>query len=414
MITFKQFLAEAADSTTNLHMTHADEDIFERGDKGAQAAVDFVQDFVVNVGKGKTKLTVKWDGSPAIFAGWDPSDGKFFVATKGVFNKTPKVYKTIADIDATESGGKAEKLRVSLEELPKTGIPKGHVLQGDLLWTVGDQKFETIDGKRYVTVHPNTLVYAWPAESEMGRTVKAARMGIVWHTTYKGSGELASYKASFGVDISKMKQSRGCWMADAFFKGDDIGFTQEEYKECMGHVKKAQSLIGGFDKITKIMDSLPSTAQGANVKTYINKLIRAGKLPNPSKAADEYIKYIGVYWEEKVIAKVKTEKSKEMKRAAMIQMRQELRANVTTLKKAFQYVDHITQAKMLVVKKLNELTKDKIFVKTATGFKVTAPEGYVCINSEKGEAVKFVDRLAFSHFNFSAEYKKGWESAKRG
>ena len=33
----------------------------------------------------------------------DPSDGKFFVAKKGIFNKNPKVYKTDADVDADTS-----------------------------------------------------------------------------------------------------------------------------------------------------------------------------------------------------------------------------------------------------------------------------------------------------------------------
>ena len=34
---------------------------------------------------------------------------------------------------------------------------------------------------------------------------------------------------------------------------------------------------------------------------------------------------------------------------------------------------------------------------------------YTNFNSKKGEAVKFVDRLNFSHFNFSQEYIKGWQ-----
>lgn len=409
MISFGKYISEAADSSQNLHMTHADEDIFERGDKGAEAAVDFVVDILKNLGKGKTKLTVKWDGAPAIFAGWDPADGKFFVGTKGIFNKTPKLYKTHADIDATESGGKAEKLHVALEELSKAGIPKGHVYQGDVLWTRGDLKHETIDGKRYVTAHPNTIVYAWESESPIGLAVKAANIGIVWHTDYSGRGDLSSFKASFGVDVSKMKNARTVWQDDAFFKGADIAFDKGEFDEAVAQVKRAKSLIGGFDRLVDIMDSLPSAAVGSGVKTYINSLIRGGKLPDPKKAARDYISYVDDWWEKRMIDKVKTDKAKEAKRVQLEQFKQELAANMSTLQRAFEYVDAITQAKMIVVRKLNAMSKEKTFVKTNDGFKVTAPEGFVAINSAKGEAVKFVDRLTFSHFNFSKDYIKGWQ-----
>lgn len=402
-------LFEAADSAQNLHMTHADEDIFERGDKGAQAAVEFITDVAKTLGKGSTKLTVKWDGAPAIFAGYDPADGRFFVGTKSVFNKNPKLYKTTADIDANESGGKAEKLKVSLEELPKVGIPKDKVLQGDVLWTQGDLKYETIGGQRYVTAHPNTLVYAWPSESDVGKQVAVARMGIVWHTTYSGRGDLSSYRASFGVDVNTLKVVRSVWQEDAYFKGADIAFSEDEYQQVYGLTMKAKGLIGNFDKLVEIMDTIPQSAIGAGIKTYINSLIRNGQLPNPDKAAKEYVEYVNKYWEEKVIAKVKTDNAKELKRVALKQLQSELRTNMNTLQRAFQYVDLITQAKMIVVRKLNALSKEQVFVKTKDGYKVTAPEGFVAISGAKGEAVKFVDRLSFSHFNFSAEYLKGWQ-----
>ena len=409
ILNFKSFLSEAADSAQNLHMTHADEDIFERGDEGAEAAVAFCNDIAKNLGKGETKLTVKWDGAPALFAGWDPADGKFFIGTKSVFAKNPKLYKTQADIDVNESGGKAEKLKVALEELPKVGIPKGAVVQGDILWTDGDQRYETIDGKRYVTAHPNTIVYAWEAESEIGKQVRNARLGIVWHTMYTGRGDLSMYRASFGVDVSKFKKIRTVWQDDAYFKGSDIAFTADEYAEIFALTSDANSYIGNFDRLVDIMNSIPSSAGGANVKTYINSLIRQGKLPNPERAAMDYINYLKKYWEEKVIGKVKTDKAKDQKRAALEQLLQEIRSNMSTLQNAFLYVDKITRAKMIIVRKLNALSKEKTFVKTANGFKVTAPEGFVAISGEKGAAVKFVDRLSFSHFNFSSEYIKGWQ-----
>ena len=87
MLSFLEFLSEAADSKQNLHLTHADEDLYERGDAGAKAAIEFLKDFSLKVGTNHADLTVKWDGAPALFAGYDPEDGKFFVGTKSVFAK---------------------------------------------------------------------------------------------------------------------------------------------------------------------------------------------------------------------------------------------------------------------------------------------------------------------------------------
>ena len=73
----------------------------------------------------------KWDGAPAVICGTDPSDDKFFVAKKGIFNKNPKTYKTAAEVDADTSGDLAEKLKLALKYLPDLNI-KG-VIQGDFL-----------------------------------------------------------------------------------------------------------------------------------------------------------------------------------------------------------------------------------------------------------------------------------------
>ena len=410
MLTFSQFITEAANSKQNLHLTHADEDLYERGDEGAKAAIEFLRDFSLKVGTNHSNVTVKWDGAPALFAGTDPEDGKFFVATKGVFNKIPTVYKTAADINASNApSGLAAKLQVALKELPSIGIPKDTVLQGDMLFTSGDQKFETIDGIRYLTVHPNTIVYAWPAKSDIATTIRNANMGIIWHTSYKGRGSLSNYAASFGVDVSKLKTSRSVFMDDAYFKGLDIGYTEAELRAFNVHINKAERLIGNFDKIVDIMNTLPSSAAGANIKTFINSRIRSGQLPNPRTAAKDYIEYLKTYWEDKVVSKVKSEAAINTKRAALKQLINDLNKNRLTLVKSFMYVDEITKAKMMAIDKLNLINNQKAFVLTKDGFKVTEPEGYVAINSEKGEAVKFVDRLNFSHFNFSSEYIKGWQ-----
>ena len=115
---------------------------------------------------GRVNMSVKWDGAPAIIAGRNPENGKFFVGTKSVFNKTPKINYTPGDIASNHSGPVAQKLNVCLKELKRLGITG--IYQGDLLFTKGDTKVANIDGERMITFTPNTITYAVPLSSSLG------------------------------------------------------------------------------------------------------------------------------------------------------------------------------------------------------------------------------------------------------
>ena len=162
---FQTFLAEAK----NTHMEHIEDNILNGGVDGARESMNFLRalrDMLAGSGKSSVNVSVKWDGAPAIFAGTDPSDGKFFVAKKGIFNKNPKVYKTPAEIKLDTEGDLREKLISALALLPQLGI-KG-VIQGDFLFSKKDIKIEKFDGVNHVTFHPNTIVYAVPSRGDLG------------------------------------------------------------------------------------------------------------------------------------------------------------------------------------------------------------------------------------------------------
>src|SRR6056300_1167082 len=146
MKSFKKYIAEA--SGKNTHMTHIEDSVIYGGVKGAKEAIlalRSLRDMLAgNTKGGGADVTVKWDGAPAVFAGIDPSDGQFFVAKKGIFNKDPKVYKSVEDVKADTSGDLQAKLIVAFKELSKLGI-KG-VLQGDMMYTKSDLKSQKIDG----------------------------------------------------------------------------------------------------------------------------------------------------------------------------------------------------------------------------------------------------------------------------
>ena len=212
MIRFQELLESKAGK--NLHLEHLEDEIINFGVDGGRAAINFLRslrDMMAGARRSSVNMTVKWDGAPAIFAGIDPEDGKFFVAKKSVFNVSPKLYKTEGEIDEDLSGTLNSKFKIALREFSKLGI-KG-VLQGDLMFT-DDVEVSKIGDISYYTFQPNTIVYAIPTSSELGKRIKSAKIGVVWHTTYTGK-TLQDMKASFGANIKGLKKSSSIWMDDA-------------------------------------------------------------------------------------------------------------------------------------------------------------------------------------------------------
>ena len=412
MSTFKDYVEvmEATKSGKNVHMTHIEDRVIYGGVKGAREAIlalRSMRDMLAGNAKTGTNVTVKWDGAPAVFAGIDPSDGQFFVAKKGIFNKDPKVYKSVADVKADTSGDLADKLSVAYEELKDLGI-KG-VIQGDIMFT-NDLSTETIDGESYITFQPNTIVYAVPKNSELGKTISKAKLGVVFHTTYKGK-DFESMKASFGVDLSKLKKKKSVWYQDADIKdlSGTATFTAKDTKEVTDALSTAGKI---FSKIsgTTLKELESNLELATKIESFNNTLVRRGeKITNTKKHVDDLIKYFDERF-GKELEKRKSEKGK----AAITKKQKEMMSffspkNKKNLDLMFQLMNAIVNAKLIIINRLDRLKKIDTFVRTKNGFKVTGSEGFVAVDKTKGGAVKLVDRLEFSMNNFSSDVIKGWE-----
>tara|TARA_B110000967_G_scaffold56838_1_gene58256 strand:+ start:2149 stop:3402 length:1254 start_codon:yes stop_codon:yes gene_type:complete len=401
----------------NLHLEHIEDDILNFGVVGARAAINFLQslrDMLAGSTRSSLNMTVKWDGAPAIFAGIDPADGKFFVAKKSVFNATPLLYKTQQEIntDPKLPASLKPKFSIALAEFGKLGI-KG-VLQGDLMFTKEDLKTETIDGTKHTTFQPNTIVYAIPTGTPLDTKIKQSKIGVVWHTSYSGNS-LSEMKASFGANITSLRKLNTVWMDDATYK-DTSGtatFTATETAQVTAMLSSAGNQ---FRKISSAQlntfNALQATFSGklvgAGLKTYNNSKVREGtKVSNPKAHAVGYYAWVENKFNVE-IAKLKTEKSRDaliVKRDASLQVvkrHEKLLEDIT----AFQGM--VVDAKMMIVSKLDAVQQIAgTFIKTANGFKVTNPEGYVAIDRVSGNAVKLVDRMEFSYNNFTAI--KAWD-----
>ena len=413
MRTFAELLTEDK-AGKNLHLEHIEDEILNYGVDGGRAAINFLQslrDMLAGASRSSVNMTVKWDGAPAIFAGIDPSDGKFFVAKKSVFNVNPKLYKTNAEIDADLSGALNSKFKIALAEFSKLGIKD--VLQGDLMFT-DDVESETIEGTKYYTFQPNTIVYAVPIDSDLGKVINKAKIGVVWHTTYKGK-ELQDMKASFGADIKGLSKPTSVWMDDATYK-DVSGratFNQKETDKITATLSKVGSTFQKINapmlrRFLTLQDSLTGALVGASLKTYNNSKVRAGEIiSNPKGHATGYVKWVEMSI-QKQIDKAKSDKGKEKYTKLQKEYVRDFSKHTRNLEQVIRFQNLLVDAKMQIVKKLNSVKGlTDTFVKTANGFKVTNPEGYVAIDRVSGGAVKLVDRMEFSFNNFTAI--KAWD-----
>ena len=403
---FNQFITEQK----NTHMTHIEDKVLYGGVNGTRQAILALRSLRdMLAGKSSSKLSVKWDGAPAVFAGQDPSDGKFFVAKKGIFAKNPKVYKTEDEIDKDMSGDLSSKMKDALKYLPSLGI-KG-VVQGDFLFSKQELKKKKIDGQNYIVFHPNTIAYAVPVEQ--AKEVLNAKIGIVWHTTYTGN-TFESMKASYGVDVSKFRKSTSVWSQDAMLRDvSSATMNEKETEEVTKHLSKCGVL---FNKISgTTLRQLEANSDLAQLlEQYNNTFVRKGAvIGNTSMHVKGLLKWIKNKF-QKEMDKRKTDKGKAVQQKKLDNIMTFFSdKNKKSLVSMYELQKSIILAKLILINKLNRLKKIDTFVKTPNGYKVTGEEGYVAIDTIGGDAVKLVDRMEFSYNNFSPDILKGWDKPTR-
>ena len=406
----KQHITEAK----NTHMTHIEDMVIDGGVQGARAAIFALRDLrdmLAGHTNDTKQVTVKWDGAPAVFAGIDPSDGKFFVAKKGIFNKNPMVYKSVKEVKADTSGDLAKKLTVAFQELSKLGIKQG-VYQGDIMFTKKDLKKQTIDGRKYVTFHPNTIVYAVPVEA--AKDIMRAKIGVVWHTYYSGA-TFEKMNASFGVTIGSFKTVRTVWQKSANLP--DISglatLTKRDTDEITKHISNAGKL---FQKISAntLTDVSTNTDINLLINTFRNTKVRSqDEVTNSARYVQELISWIEDRYnteKERLKSDAGKDRKEEAKLAALEFFSDENKDGLISM---LDMQNELVMAKKMLLKHLDSMDSINTFIKTKDGFKVTGAEGYVAIDHLTNGAVKIVDRMEFSYNNFSKDIIKGWESESR-
>ena len=405
MFSFKGFFTQEK----NTHLEHLEDDIINNGVKGGENAINFlksVRNMLAGNTGGAVNMTVKWDGAPAIICGQNPENGKFFVGTKSVFNVTPKINYSLSDIKRNHgTSGAGEKLIYTFNFLKR--LPIKGILQGDLLFTEKDKKIVNIDGEKMISFTPNTITYAVPVDSDIGRKIARAKMGIVFHTSYTGK-DMKSLSAGFGT----VRGSGGSniFLASAQYtdKSGSVMFNKRELNAFDAQIRMAE---GSLSKAKTLLNDMSTAREDPlsvafRLKTFFNYFIKntQGDMGKVRDMQQKFRDYYNNMLQGEIDSK-KTSKGKEKYIKAQKEGLRLIDRNKQQL--YFAIASHITLAncKNTLLRKMNQIQSIGHFVRTSSGYRVTAPEGYVAVDKVAG-AVKLVDRLEFSRQNFTMP--KGW------
>jgi cytidyltransferase-like protein len=380
----------------NTHLTHLEELVLTQGPAGYKMARAFLLELLKTL-KGNTdssiQTSVKWDGAPAIFAGINPENGRFFVGTKSIFNKVPKINYTEEDVlrNHGHAPGLVDKLVKALKYLPPLGIR--NILQGDFMFD--DEMIETviIDGEPHYTFKPNTILYAVPVNSDLGQQIGRSKFGIVFHTTY----DSLDSGATFGADVSTLRRVPGVWFDDAFFTDDTgvVTLTEDEEAQVVRLVREADVVNENIDYSDLPLDLL---------NIYINSEIKSGSfLENAEDSFNGFINWFSQRLQKR-INNLKSEKGRQRATNTGTVLLNSFNNKREDFINLFKVSRLLFEAKNIFIEKYNNAVYNtKHFVDDGSGdLVVTNPEGYVAVDHQ-GNGVKFVDRLEFSRANFAVD-----------
>jgi len=389
----------------NTHLEHLEDLIFNQGYQGATSAIDYVESLrkMLADGTGSTaSVTVKWDGSPAVFCGIDPQDGRFFVGTKSIFAKEPKLCKTAKNIQKyyEDKPELAEKLYQALKHLPKLNI--GGIVQGDLMFTEGDVSTAKIKGDDCYVFTPNTITYAVPTNTGIGDRIGRAKLGIIFHTSYEGP-DIANLKASYGVNTASFTPHKDVWFDDATYK-DYTGVASLTPQEDSHITKMLFAATQTLEKVGKAkIDAVLGNRQfSKTIKPFVNQQVRKGEqITDPNKFLKDFmLYYTDIHMKDIEALKGGIDSPAARARLDKIKEKEQWIAdNANTLTGILAVYKRIIEMKMFLINKLSKVDSIGTFQKTSDGYSVTSPEGFVALGHDGG-AVKLVDRLEFSRTNF--------------
>ena len=388
------------------HLEHIEDIIITDGFDGGKAVIEYFRGLLLTL-KGTSSeaisVSVKWDGAPAIVCGTHPETGKFFVATKSAFAKNAKVNYTKNDIaknhGTEELGQRLLKCLVHLKKLNIQGV-----VQGDLLFVDDSILRKNLNNAPHITFTPNQITYAVPEDSDLGKQIDAAKVGIIFHTTYNGE-TLADMTASAGADTESFTPSPDVFFDNATYKdvSGSAKFTDDETKQFYNSIEKLEALLNNVPRDLSSLLGQNNDFVGY-FQLYINAMVKQGELPtNVNQFLQGFKKFYADRMQQQ-IAGLKAQKALQLRQDKMKQMPAFMARIKRPLQAMLTFYKSVQLLKGFVLKKMNQAMSIGSFQQTDGGLEVTDPEGFVAVD-KTGNAVKLVDRLGFSRRNLAVVKK---------
>ena len=219
-------------------------------------------------------------------------------------------------------------------------------IQGDLLWTDGDLKTESVHGERLHTFKPNTIAYGIPADQDIGKAAKRAKVGVVFHTHYRGQDERLNHKpllsemsSKGGLGSDKVKSTDDVFVVDNDTPLNQIGLTPKEERDFDSTVSKIETECG---KCGDFLDYLVTNGSGTgnptgddkyHIAPYVKRYFQDEIKPNTggarttdvNKTLNQMIAFYGLQM-DKNISKLKSAST--------------IAAKVELTKKSMEYVEN--------------------------------------------------------------------------
>jgi len=125
---------------------------------------------------------------------------------------------------------------------------------------------EKIDGESMLVFQANTITYAVPVDSNLGRQISKARLGIVIHTEYKGA-TMVGLSPSFNPNLSSLKRTPSVWFDDAELKdvSGSASFTDQETNKIENNLIEA-TMVGESSIYTEMLTK--KTINNNNTVTF--------------------------------------------------------------------------------------------------------------------------------------------------
>ena len=377
-------LLNEQDESKLTHLEHAEDHHINAGKDGFDHAFNTLHHTheLISGGKSDASVTTKYDGSPSTIFGHHPENGKFFVASKSVFNKNPKINYTHEDIEKNHghAPGLVSKLKAALDHLPKV-TKKGKIYQGDFMYHKGDGDVTTKGGKHHFT--PNTISYSTPRGSAEGKKVDNAQIGVAVHTSYSGN-KMDSMKVQYNHDTSDFGNHKDVHIISPKIDHKTVKYSPEAQEEFKSHMQKAAQL-GADMNHNHLTDD-----HKLLLKVHINKTVREDTKPSIQGFQDHITTH-----HAKKAEKVKSDTAKQRH----IDTGNALNNHVNKNKQGFQNTlklhKHLQDAKNVLVKALADSPQ---YEHSVNGNKVK-PEGAVAVINNR--PTKLNDRAEFNRLNFN-------------